>query len=363
VLRSLLNLVVAASILLSVVVAPDAHAAFLIDVGNGVVAEEASTMRHVPTWVQVVTSSAPLFAADTGNKVIGEKLPRFTFLRVFGAGGQRLQVEVSTESGQPDQRGWVDPDVVLPSASSQNWLVTSTTATLWKGAESGAASARTLDRFTPLQQVDGPVQGRIEVRVYRGDFLAVLDQGWVDQAQTGPAFAPATRVLDPTNGQVARKPTGANQQQAFLDSATQAAMVASAATGVPASVTVAQAILESDWGRSTLAQSASNYFGMKALGGLGNDGVVWMPTAEFDANGQRYMTTSPFRAYRSLTDSLMDHDRLLSNAARYSQAMQAASNPRQFAQLLAEAGYATDPHYADKLIALMDRYDLYRLDA
>jgi Mannosyl-glycoprotein endo-beta-N-acetylglucosaminidase len=363
VFRSLLRLVVAASAVLSVVVAPAARAEFLIDVGNGVVAEEVTTMRHVPTWVQVVSSSAPLYGADTGNKAVGEKLQRFTYLRVLGAANQRLQVEVSTESGQPGQRGWIDPDVVLPSASSQNWRVTSNATTLWMGADSGAASVRTLDRFTPLQQVDGPVQGRIEVRVYRSDFLAVLDQGWVDQAQTGPAFAPATRVPDPTNGQVARKPTSANQQQAFLDSATQAAMVASAATGVPASVTVAQAILESDWGRSTLAQSASNYFGMKALGGLGNDGVVWMPTAEFDANGQAYTTISPFRAYRSLTDSLVDHDRLLSNTSRYSQAMQAASNPRQFAQLLAEAGYATDPQYADKLIALMDRYDLYRLDA
>jgi flagellar protein FlgJ len=176
------------------------------------------------------------------------------------------------------------------------------------------------------------------------------------------AYAPSSPVPDPGRATVTRT-ASANDQQQFLNSAAQAAMTASARTGVPASVTVAQAILESDWGRSTLSQSASNYFGIKATGGLGNDGVVWMPTGEFDASGQAYQTTSPFRAYRSLADSLVDHDLMLGTAQRYSSAMQAAKDPRQFAQLLAAAGYATDPAYADKLIALMDRYDLYRLDS
>jgi hypothetical protein len=356
-------LALAASTLASVFVAPAAHAAFLLDVGNETVAEEAVAMRHLPSWVQVVTPSAIMFAADSGGQALGDKLGRYTFLRVLAGGAQRLQVELSTDSGQAGQRGWVDPDDVLPSASGQNWLVTSESTNLFKGADAGASTARSLDRFTPLQAIDGPVQGRVEVRVYRGDFLAVVDQGWVDQAKTGQAIAPASRVPDPLWGQNARKQTGANQQQAFLDAAAQAAMTASARTGVPASVTVAQAILESDWGRSALAQSAGNYFGIKALGGLGNDGVVWMTTGEYDAEGQTYETMSPFRAYRSLADSLVDHDLMLSNGKRYALAMQAAHDPRAFAMLLADAGYATDPAYADKLISLMDRYDLYRLDA
>jgi len=363
VLRSFVRLAAAACTFASVFVAPAAHAAFLIDVDNEIMAEQTVAMRHLPSWVQVVTPSATLFASDGGAKAAGDKLARHTFLRVLGGGARRLQVEVSTESGQAGQRGWIDPDDVLPSASGQNWLVTSESTTLFKGTDAAASTARTLERFTPLQVIDGPVQGRVEVRVYRGDFLAVVEQGWVDQSQTGPAIAPASRVPDPLWGQGVRNQVSGNQPLAFLDAAAQAAMTASARTGVPASVTVAQAILESDWGRSLLARSASNYFGVKALGGLGNDGVVWMTTGEYDAEGQAYETMSPFRAYRSLTDSLIDHDLMLSNGKRYSSAMQAATNPREFAQQLADAGYATDPAYADKLIGLMDRYDLYRLDA
>jgi flagellum-specific peptidoglycan hydrolase FlgJ len=126
---------------------------------------------------------------------------------------------------------------------------------------------------------------------------------------------------------------------------------------------VAQAILESDWGRSALAQDANNYFGIKAMGSLGTDGVVWMPTSEYDSSGDMYQTVSAFRAYKSLSDSMTDHDRLLQTASRYAAAMKAANDPKQFAELLYEAGYSTDPTYADKLVALMDGYDLYRLDA
>jgi flagellum-specific peptidoglycan hydrolase FlgJ len=112
-----------------------------------------------------------------------------------------------------------------------------------------------------------------------------------------------------------------------------------------------------------LATAANNYFGMKAFGGLGNDGVVWMPTSEYNSSGELYQTVSPFRAYKSMTDSMSDHNRLLQTSSRYAVAMQVANNPRLFAQRLQAAGYSTDPQYADKLIALMDRYDLYRLDS
>ncbi len=356
--RTLARLLVAASALASLLAAPTAHAAFLFDVGTDAELGETIEMHHLPTWVQVVASSALLYARDSGREQAGPKLAHFAFLHVLGGASQRLLVEATNESGQVTQRGWVDPDDVLPSASSRDWLVTTSQATLYRGPDAGAQEARALDQFTPLQQLDGPVQGRIEVRVYRED-LRALDQGWIDQSLTGPALAPQSRVPDPIRGVSSKSKT---DQWAFVDSAAGAAIVASQGTGVPASVTVAQAILESDWGRSQLSLSANNYFGIKALGGLGNDGVVWMSTGEFDAEGQAYQTMSPFRAYRSLTDSLIDHDVMLSTSTRYALAMQSASDARQFAQGLADAGYATDPEYADKLISLMDRYDLYRLD-
>src|SRR6185436_7065939 len=89
----------------------------------------------------------------------------------------------------------------------------------------------------------------------------------------------------------------------------------------------------------------------------------WMPTSEYDESGELYQTVSPFRAYKSMADSMTDHDRLLQTSSRYAEVMRAANDPRAFAALLYDAGYSTDPAYADKLIALMDHYDLYRLAA
>jgi flagellar protein FlgJ len=60
---------------------------------------------------------------------------------------------------------------------------------------------------------------------------------------------------------------------------------------------------------------------------------------------------------------MADHDRLLQLGSRYAAAMRSAKDPKQFAALIAQAGYSTDPAYADKLVSLMDRYNLYQLDA
>jgi flagellar protein FlgJ len=163
--------------------------------------------------------------------------------------------------------------------------------------------------------------------------------------------------------ELTRRSTADANQQAFLSVVSGAARTAQSQTGVPASVTVAQAILESDWGRSSLAQNANNYFGIKAIGKLGTDGVVYMPTSEYNDAGDLYQTVSPFRAYKSLADSITDHDRMLQLSTRYAKVMQAKSDPKAFAALLYDAGYSTDPAYADKLVALMDRYNLYSLDA
>jgi hypothetical protein len=339
-----------------------ASAAPLFDVGSTRFGEEvAGSVRHVPTWVQVISSGASLYTLDGAAAVAVPSLRRYTFLRVLAPGTERLEVQVYDANGQPGATGWVDPDDVAPSAPGLNWLVSSVATTLTHAD----ASTSGLEALTPLQQIDGPMNGQIEVRVYRADLSGVVAQGWVAEGDTGPALPPQLRVPSPAgDGLVSRRASRSpDAQQAFLTDVESAAVAARAQTGVPASVTVAQAILESDWGRSILATGASNYFGVKALGGLGNDGVVWLPTSEYDAEGQEYETMSPFRAYKSLRDSTVDHDRLLAELGRYAPAMQAAGDPREFAQLLVQGGYSTDPAYADKLIALMDTYDLYALDS
>ena len=355
-MRQFLSIITVLLALFALLAAPAAQAAG----GTGAV---TVPMSRLPTWVQVTNPSAPLYTADAPKGTVAAQLARFTFLRVLGGGAARLQVDVYDDAGNQGPSGWVAPSDVLPSAPGTDWLVSAQPTSLLKTAADGAPIILTVDSFAALQQIDGPVQDLIKVLVYRPDFT-LLGQGWVDLADTGPAYSPQARVPSPTPDRALaqRSLAATNQQQAFLDATAPAARDAAFQTGVPASVTVAQAILESDWGRSQLAQSANNYFGIKATSSLGNDGVIWLPTSEYDDSGQTYETISPFRAYKSLTDSLTDHDRLLLTS-RYTIAMRVANDPRQFAQQLYAAGYSTDPAYADKLIALMDRYDLYRLDA
>ncbi len=284
-MRRLISALSLQCVLLVATVAPAAHAAILFDAGSGASAV-AVPMNRLPTWVQVANASAPLYTADAPNGAVASKIAKFTFLRVLGGGASRLQVNVYDETGSETSGGWVDVSDVLPSAPGTDWLVTSTKASLFNTAEPGAQVQSTIDRFSALQQIDGPLQDRIQVRVYRPDFT-LLDQGWIDLAATGPAYAPQARVASPTPDRtLALRTLTANNQQAFLDVTAAAARDAAFQTGVPASVTVAQAILESDWGRSQLAQAANNYFGIKATSSLGNDGLIWLPTSEYDDSGQ-----------------------------------------------------------------------------
>ncbi len=131
-------------------------------------------------------------------------------------------------------------------------------------------------------------------------------------------------------------------------------------TGIPASVSLAQAALESNWGKSKLAQDGKNLFGIKA--GRGWKGrVVLMPTREY-LGGAWHTVTAQWRAYPNWQASIEDHARFLLENPRYVPALRLVDFPRQFATALQTCGYATDPAYADKLRAVMDRHGLTRFD-
>ena len=136
------------------------------------------------------------------------------------------------------------------------------------------------------------------------------------------------------------------------------AIAAQKAYGVPASVTIAQAIDESGWGQSTLAAQDHNLFGIK---GTGPAGSVSFPTQEFQ-NGQWVTISAQFRAYHDVTQSIDDHGKLLATSGYYTAAMAARNAPDQFAQALTGV-YATNPSYGSNLISLMQRFNLYRFDA
>ena len=128
--------------------------------------------------------------------------------------------------------------------------------------------------------------------------------------------------------------------------------------GVPASVTIAQAIDESGWGQSILATQDHNLFGIKGSGPAGSD---LQPTQEF-IGGQLVGSTAPFRMYYNIGQSIEAHGKLLARSDYFTNAMANKHQPNAFAAALTGI-YATDPSYGVKLVGLMQRYDLYRFDA
>lgn len=154
---------------------------------------------------------------------------------------------------------------------------------------------------------------------------------------------------------------GGTPQEQFIGSIAEAAVESADQTGVPASVTIAQAILESYWGSSRLAHDANNYFGIKAQTRGGSAGSIRLDVWEV-IGGRNVVESQAFRAYDTIAESFVDHGQFFLENPRYASAMAVKDDARQFAVQINRDGYATDPAYASKLIGLMDRYNLYRYD-
>lgn len=127
------------------------------------------------------------------------------------------------------------------------------------------------------------------------------------------------------------------------------------------SITIAQAILESGWGQKVpqdpvTGRSSYNLFGIK---GTGPAGSVTITSKEVE-NGQTVSRQSTFKAYYSYQQSIDDHAQFLLKPT-YKNVL-TASTPQEAAQALSKAGYATDPQYADKLIRLIQTYNLTAYD-
>ena len=130
------------------------------------------------------------------------------------------------------------------------------------------------------------------------------------------------------------------------------------------SVTIAQAILESNWGKSTLAVKANNLFGIKASKDWSGQ-VFNIDTKEQKADGTVYTIKADFRKYNSWLDSVKDHDKFFISTNwrkyNYKRVLEAKTYQEQ-AKALQECGYATDKKYADKLITLIEKHNLNRFD-
>ncbi|MCE5164281.1 flagellar assembly peptidoglycan hydrolase FlgJ [Plesiomonas sp. PI-19] len=149
---------------------------------------------------------------------------------------------------------------------------------------------------------------------------------------------------------------GFSSAQEFVATLFPHALKAAKKLGTTPAILIAQAALETGWGKSIIqnaAGSSNNLFNIKAGKSWDGDKVTVRTLEYFD--GTAVNVTSPFRAYDSFADSFEDYVRFLQENGRYAQALKQAANPENYISHLQKAGYATDPRYANKVISILRR--------
>ena len=150
--------------------------------------------------------------------------------------------------------------------------------------------------------------------------------------------------------------SGFKSPQDFIESLLPHARKAAEQLGVEPRVLVAQAALETGWGRHMIrgenGEPSFNFFGIKANHGWQGDAVD-TTTHEY-IDGNRLTIKDRFRAYPDPASAFQDYVDFLNDNPRYRDALDQASDPAAYTQGLQQAGYATDPNYADKILRIAD---------
>lgn len=168
---------------------------------------------------------------------------------------------------------------------------------------------------------------------------------------------PSTRPDAPPGRPLAREsPSGFDSPEDFIRTLRPAARAAASRLGVAPEALLAQAALESGWGRHLIRKAdgspAHNLFGIKADARWGGGRAV-VRTLEYE-QGVAVRKQAAFRAYDSWKASFDDYAEFLLGNPRYHEALENRGDPHRYLRALQRAGYATDPHYADKIIAILD---------
>jgi flagellar protein FlgJ len=156
------------------------------------------------------------------------------------------------------------------------------------------------------------------------------------------------------SGKVALPAASTATQQKFIQGLWPQAQQAAEQLGVAPSNLLAQAALETNWGRNLphdgSGNSSHNLFGVKATGSWSGASVQAQTT---EVSAQTATTQmSPFRSYADATESFQDYVSILRNNPRYAAALNTGTDARAFASGLQRGGYATDPDYARKVSAV-----------
>lgn len=164
-----------------------------------------------------------------------------------------------------------------------------------------------------------------------------------------PEIKEETEVLEATS----KVNVSRNSVEEYIDKYKSLAIENMREYKIPASIKMAQAILESGSGNGRLAREANNHFGIKCK-------------SSWTGKSVRHTDDAPdecFRMYDSVEDSFKDHSEFLAYRPYYKKLFTLnLSDYVGWAKGLKQAGYATDPKYAQKLISIIERYELYKLD-
>lgn len=177
----------------------------------------------------------------------------------------------------------------------------------------------------------------------------------VEVVTPSSSFAASTQNSDNQDaGQV-----GQPHQVAFIEEILPAAKNAQKEYGLRPSVILAQAILESDWGTSQLAQDHYNFFGIK-----GSSSSPSFQTMEFDGEWQQIQDN--FASYESIEHAVDSYATLLTQGTSWNpqqyEAVLEADSYQEAAEGLVSSGYATDPDYTQKVIRIIETYELDKYD-
>ena len=289
-------------------------------------------------------------APAAGNGAAGSARPRSA---PASGGAPRAGLADIPGLVQPPGLGADAPAVSAPSATPAPVpasRATAAAASVSPGAASGSARAT----GTNAGAVDGSGHGLAIIPGIVQPAVAV--QSSASRPIAKPAASKTTSPYRKHSATASTTPA-TSTQQAFINLVAPGAMAGQQEYGVPAAVTIAQAIDESGWGQSELAAQYNNLFGIK---GSGPAGSVTLPTSEYEG-GQWVTIDAQFRVYHNVAESISDHDALLATSGYYVHAMADRGSPDSFANDLSGV-YATDPNYGANLIALMKLYNLYRFD-
>ena len=228
----------------------------------------------------------------------------------------------------------------------------------------GIGLARVIERqLSASQEPVVPSEGGVPLDgAIRRGFEAAVSPGTTEASASGAAMPaaktavplPAAAAVGAAPASLPNMPAGAGPR-AFVDKVWPQAVEASRVTGIPARFLVAQAALETGWGKHELKNAdgspSHNLFNIKA-GRSWAGGTVNTATTEY-SNGVATRENARFRAYGSYAESFQDYARLIRNNPRYA-GVAGQDDAVAFARSLQSAGYATDPQYADKLARIIN---------